>query len=104
VAALLLLSLAGADMDSINLDYRLTRVGIEPAKVYLMSKLLNGMPINLDDPMVKAHADIPLDAMQKALDAIVARYGCVDDYVKNELGFTEQDVKLIHGNLTTGAA
>jgi hypothetical protein len=100
VAALLLLNLAGADMDSINLDYRLSRVGIEPAKKWLMSKLLNGMPINMDDPMVKAHADIPMDAMQKTLEAIVAKYGDVEGYVKKELGFSGEDVNVIHRNLT----
>jgi protein tyrosine/serine phosphatase len=41
VLAYLLHSLAGSPTDVINLDYALTRVGVEPVREFLMSKLVH---------------------------------------------------------------
>jgi hypothetical protein len=56
----LILYIAGTPIETMTLDYLLTRAGIEPAKHHL-TKLIqqknNGTDLN--DPRVKAWADLP---------------------------------------------
>lgn len=59
VLAALLLSLAGADSSVVDHDYTLTRIGAEPAREMLTKKLFQGKPINLEDPLLKAYAQMP---------------------------------------------
>ena len=59
VLALLILSVAGADTHTINHDYALTRVGTEPVREFLLLKLGNGKPVDVNDPVIRAYAGIP---------------------------------------------
>lgn len=59
VLAAVILGLVGADADTINHDYCLTRIGTEPAREFLTKKLFKGRPIDLEDPLIRAYAQIP---------------------------------------------
>lgn len=50
-----------ADEEDANIDLNnlLTRIGIEPARELLMTKLLNGRPIDMNDERLKAYTQMP---------------------------------------------
>ena len=64
--AFLLEDLAGSDVESMNLDFALTRVGIEPEREFLMKKLLNGKELPQEEiekimgsEKMKAYSETP---------------------------------------------
>lgn len=101
VLAAMLLSLAGADAETIDHDYALTRVGIEPVRELLVAKLVQGRGIDMNSPLMKAYADISLDAMSHLLEAMDKAYGGpgAEGYVKTKIGFSEEDIERLRTNL-----
>lgn len=60
VLAALILSVAGADLEAINRDYALTRIGIEPVRELLTAKLTAGnFNTKLDSPKLREYAKLP---------------------------------------------
>ena len=57
--ALLILHVAGVSMDAINLDYTLTRVGIEPIRDLVHHQMAARNPVDTNDPAKRAVAEIP---------------------------------------------
>lgn len=100
VLAAVILGLVGADADTINHDYCLTRIGTEPARAFLTTKLFKGRPIDLEDPLIRAYAKIPNDAMTLLIEGMGEKYGGVERYVTDQLGFSSDDIATIRANLT----
>ncbi|KPI37822.1 Tyrosine-protein phosphatase [Cyphellophora attinorum] len=102
VLAALLLSLAGADTSTIDRDYAYTRIGIEPARDFLTAKLMKGQQIDVNNPIMRRYAEIPINAMQQLLEAIETVYGGsgVEGYARQALGFGEEDLRVIKAHLT----
>lgn len=59
ILAAIILDLAGADAETIDHDYNLTRIGVEPAREFLLKQMFKGRPIDLEDPMLQAYARMP---------------------------------------------
>ncbi|KAH8887893.1 hypothetical protein GQ53DRAFT_749559 [Thozetella sp. PMI_491] len=117
VLSALILDLMGAPAQSIGVEYLLSRIGFEP----LREKLL---PVALESvvavPPGATSADIQklvegLDAGTRGfltLDAAVmvefvknlhAKHGGAEGYLRNELGFNEEDILKIRNNLAPRA-
>lgn len=59
VVAAIILSLAGAPIEEIQRDYALSRVGIEPVREFLMTKVAAFGKVDLSDPKVQAAGRFP---------------------------------------------
>lgn len=97
VVAYILLRLADVPLPAIDLDYALTRIGIEPVREFLTQKATGGRPLDMNDPVMRVAASIPFDAMTMLDRAVRERYGRegVRAYVRGELGFSEVEVVKI---------
>lgn len=101
VMAFLLLCLAGADDEVMNLDYAYTRVGTEPVREFLLKKLAGGRKLEevMDDERVKMYSEMPWETMSDLRKAVEKRWGSVEGYVKEVLELGEEDMKTIKKNL-----
>ena len=101
VIAALILGLAGADIAYINRDYALTRLGIEPVREFLTKKLLAGnfTMKDLDSPKMQAYSKIPPDLWNNVFLEMDRKYDGVQEYVKTELDFSDDDIAVIRRNL-----
>ncbi|KXT17426.1 hypothetical protein AC579_5721 [Pseudocercospora musae] len=101
VLSALILSLAGADVEDIQRDYMLTRVGVEPVREFLLGKILQRREkMDLDSAKAMAALDFPPNAMKKLLHTVDKKYGGVEDYVRYELGFDKHEVEAMKTNLS----
>jgi protein tyrosine/serine phosphatase len=97
VVAYILLRLAGVSLAEIDLDYALTRIGVEPVREFLTRKVNGGKPLEMSDPRMQVAASIPFDAMTVLDGAVREKYGeeGVRAYLGGELGFEEGEVEKI---------
>ncbi|RJE22613.1 hypothetical protein PHISCL_05036 [Aspergillus sclerotialis] len=104
VLAALILRLAGSSYDAIANDYVLTRIGVEPARDALMAAVkLNLFDIgetNPEDVGLLELCSVKVSAMAGFLKTIENSYQeGVKGYVKEKLGFSEEDVQKMCSNL-----
>ncbi|OBT64142.1 hypothetical protein VE03_06279 [Pseudogymnoascus sp. 23342-1-I1] len=105
VLAALILQLVGVDSDSIAHDYLLTRVGTEPARASLLGSLQAGVKEGKPDPTLASPGMLALmgvkdTAITTFVDSIESRFkGGIIDYLKSDLGFTEEDIEEMRVNL-----
>ena len=52
-------ALAGSSNENIDLDYALTRVGIEPVREFLLGKLTFAKTLDMTNPTIRLAASIP---------------------------------------------
>jgi protein tyrosine/serine phosphatase len=99
IAAALLLLLAGVSKDAISADYALTRIGREPMRPLILSRLARE-PIFASDPTA-AHNMLSsrAETMQAFITMLDERYGGVKEYVRRMCGLTDQDITTIQQNL-----
>ncbi|KAN0140336.1 tyrosine-protein phosphatase [Lactarius tabidus] len=99
IAAALLLLLAGVSNDAISADYALTRIGREPMRPIVLSRLARE-PIFASDPTA-AHNMLSSreETMQAFIKMLDERYGGVKEYVRRMCGLTDQDISTIRQNL-----
>ncbi|KAK5091360.1 hypothetical protein LTR05_001543 [Lithohypha guttulata] len=100
VLAALILSVADADLETINRDYALTRIGIEPVRELLTAKLTAGnLNTKLNSPRMREYAKLPLDCWDVVFTELGKRYGDVKGYIKQELGLSGEEMNTIVANL-----
>lgn len=107
VLAALILRLAGSSDEAIIHDYMLTRVGIEPARPALTAMLrahhgVEGEGGDLDKLGKVAVLGVEAKGMEGFLRALDEVDGGVVGYLKQGLGFGEEDVATIRRNLAIG--
>lgn len=96
----MLMTLAGVDPDTINLDFMLSRVGTEPAREQLISFAKKGAGIESDDaPGFHNLCNLRTACWNAFLDGVRRDYGGFEGFVTKTLGFTEQDLATIKANL-----
>ncbi|KAI0660756.1 protein-tyrosine phosphatase-like protein [Cubamyces menziesii] len=103
ILAAILLKLAGVDDETIAQDYALTRVGREPAREMIM-KRLSKVPYFAENMeaalnMFSSRAETMLAFLRMLED----RYGGVEQYLKNVVGLTDDDIATIRRNFLVPA-
>lgn len=97
----LLLALAGASEDTIVLDYLLSRIGSEPVRVELLSFAQAGTNApSHDEPGFYNLCSLRESSWKAFVEGVQEQYGGFEQFVKNDLGFTEDDLGKIKANLT----
>ncbi|CAO2658668.1 Nn.00g063910.m01.CDS01 [Neocucurbitaria sp. VM-36] len=105
VLAALLLSLAGASRDLIAYDYALTRVGVEPSRELLVQMLrLWNKEWTADTPGMHEFTQVKGDFILGLLDAVELKYGGMEGYVIEVLGFGVEDLGAVKSVLRGGAS
>jgi hypothetical protein len=100
----MLLTLAGAEPDTVSLDFLLSRVGTEPAREQLLAFAKKGSRIDsMDAPGFHNLASLRDECWKAFLGALDSEYGGFTGYVTKSLGFSEDDLKVIVKNLTASA-
>ncbi|KAL0580709.1 hypothetical protein V5O48_001267 [Marasmius crinis-equi] len=99
VIAAIILKLAGVDDQSIAEDYALTRVGREPARAMILSRLSK-------EPLFASNNEAALNMFTCRLETMTAflallqdKYGGVEQYLKDFLHLSDDDIHLIQSNL-----
>jgi hypothetical protein len=96
----LLHALAGADRDTIVLDFLLSRIGTEPAREQLMQFALKGsMAEGMDAPGFANLANLRAVCWEAFVATVETDYGGWDAYVTRTLGFSTEDLAVIKRNL-----
>jgi hypothetical protein len=97
----LLLSLAGAERQVIAYDYELTRIGIEPRREELTRMLVAwNEEWTMESPGMSEFTQVKGEFILGFLDAVEEKYGGVEAYTRDELGFSAEDVGKIKRVLT----
>ncbi|KAI0258590.1 protein-tyrosine phosphatase-like protein [Gloeopeniophorella convolvens] len=98
VAAALLLLIAGVPSNTISADYALTRIGREPMRPTVLSRLARE-PLFASDPAA-AHNMLSSreETMQAFIQLINERYGGVEEYARRICGLTDDDIATIRRN------
>jgi protein tyrosine/serine phosphatase len=100
ITAGLLLSLAGVDRDIITLDYMLSRIGTEPGRQQLLEFVMRGTGVtSVDEPGFYNLCSLKVASWETFLKAVEREYGGWESYVTKTLGFSEEDLATIKGNL-----
>ncbi|KAK3360071.1 protein-tyrosine phosphatase-like protein [Lasiosphaeria hispida] len=100
VVAGLLLALAGADRDTIVLDFLLSRIGTEPAREHLLAFALKGSGAeSVDTPGFYNLCQLRESCWDAFVRAVQRDYGGWDSYVTGTLGFSDEDLATIKRNL-----
>jgi protein tyrosine/serine phosphatase len=101
VLAALLLSLAGASKEVIAHDYVLTRIGVEPSRDMLLQMLkLWNKEWTAETPGMQEFVQVRGEFILAFLEQVEERFGGVEGWVRNVLGFGEEDVERVRGVLT----
>ncbi|KAM7204093.1 Protein-tyrosine phosphatase-like protein [Rhypophila sp. PSN 637] len=97
----LLLTLAGADVDTVILDFMLSRIGTEPAREQLMEFAKKGaVADSIDTPGFKNLTNLRPKSWMAFVEAAEKEYGGFEGYVTKSLGFSEDELAAIKRNLT----
>jgi hypothetical protein len=98
----MLLTLAGADPETVSLDFLLSRVGTEPARELLLSFARKGAGVESDDaPGFKNLCSLRASCWNAFLAATERKYGGFAGYVTGTLGFSEDELAVVVKNLAT---
>lgn len=99
IVAAILLKLAGVNDTLIAEDYALSRVGREPAREMIMSRLSK-------EPLFASNNEAALnmftcrhDTMLAFLSVLQERYGGVEAYAKHFLSLSDDDIEKIRGSM-----
>ncbi|KAF2690790.1 hypothetical protein K458DRAFT_355046 [Lentithecium fluviatile CBS 122367] len=99
VLAAIFLSLAGASDETIAFDYALTRVGIEPAREFLLGMLkVWNTEWTTETPGMAEFSSVKGDFILGMMEMMESKYGGVEGYVRG-LGFGEEDLRKIRAVL-----
>ncbi|KAF2184319.1 hypothetical protein K469DRAFT_666745 [Zopfia rhizophila CBS 207.26] len=96
VLAAVILGLAGTPNNIIAHNYALTRLAIEPHREALTATLrMWHKDWSYDTPGMKEFSEVKASFMLGALGMVKQKYGGMEGYVKNRLGFSEEEVQKI---------
>lgn len=105
VAAAVILRLAGLSPEYIAREYSLTRIGIEPARDFLIMKLTGGKTVDIKSvPILHALANSRAETMLSMLQQIDEKYGSIDDFAINELNYAKEEIEKMRKNLRASEA
>ncbi|KAF4920730.1 Tyrosine-protein phosphatase, partial [Colletotrichum viniferum] len=94
-----LLSLAGANAETIALDYMITRIGSEPVRELLLQRAIEEHNCNFDVPVFHNLCSVRLSTWQLFTREVTAKYGGFEKYATVRLGFSRDEVEQIAGHL-----
>ncbi|KAE9570742.1 Tyrosine-protein phosphatase [Colletotrichum fructicola] len=94
-----LLSLAGANAETIALDYMITRIGSEPVRELLLQRAIEEHNYNFDVPVFHNLCSLRLSTWQLFTREVTAKYGGFEKYAMVRLGFSRDEVERIAGHL-----
>ncbi|KAH8730194.1 protein-tyrosine phosphatase-like protein [Phaeosphaeriaceae sp. PMI808] len=105
VVSAIILSLAGAPRSLIAYDYVLTRVGIEPNREPLLQMLkLWNKEWTQETPGMSEYIQTKGEFILALFDVVDRKYGSVEGYVRDFLGFNGEDIisikRLLGGHLS----
>ncbi|PPQ78212.1 hypothetical protein CVT25_015531 [Psilocybe cyanescens] len=99
IMAAIFLKLAGVEDELISRDYALTRVGREPAREMIMARLSK-------EPLFASNNEAALnmftcrhETMQAFLQHFDEKYGGAVAYLKNYVGFSDEEISTIRRNI-----
>ncbi|KAJ7639191.1 protein-tyrosine phosphatase-like protein [Roridomyces roridus] len=98
VIAAILLKLAGVNNDLIAKDYALTRVGREPARAMIMSRLQKEPIFQSNNEAALNMFSCHAETMTAFLEMLDSRYSGVETYVKT-FGLSDEDIATIRRNI-----
>ncbi|KAL0942690.1 tyrosine phosphatase [Colletotrichum truncatum] len=101
ILAGLLMSLAGADEQTVTLDYMLTRIGSEPVREILLERAKhdNNCESGLDVPAFYNLCSLRVSTWELFVSEVKAKYGGFEKYVTCRLEIAEDDLDQIKKNL-----
>lgn len=100
----LLLTLAGADPDTVSLDFLLSRIGTEPAREQLLAFAKKGSRVqSVDQPGFHNLANLREVCWKAFLSALDREHGGFSGYVTKTLGFSDEELNAIVKNLGASA-
>jgi protein tyrosine/serine phosphatase len=102
VLAALILELVGAEREFICHDYALTRIGMEQAREELVALLQKDMGCGFEEPGMDEMVGVKGETMVRFLEWIEEKWGGVEGYLRSELGFEDDNVRIIKENLRGG--
>jgi len=100
VLAAIIMGLAGCPENVIADDYALTRLGIEPHREALLGMLTQwNKHWTMGTPGMHEFSQIKGDNVNAMLETVKEKYGGMEGYVKDVLGFSDEDVEKMKANL-----
>lgn len=99
VLAALILKLAGVSDEDIARDYALTRVGREPERALVISRLSKEPAFADDKEAMLNLLESRAETMTAFLKLLEESYGGVEKYLENYLGFVTEDISIIRHHL-----
>ena len=99
----LVLSLAGVADERVAEEYGLTELGLEEWVVEVRERLLRLEGFEGGDEAVRNMTSAHGPNMLATLEMIRERYGGAEGYVRNELGFTEEEIDTIRRHIVEDA-
>ncbi|GJJ07072.1 hypothetical protein Clacol_001271 [Clathrus columnatus] len=99
VLAALILKLAGVDSEDIAKDYALTRVGREPERALVISRLSKEPTFENNKESMLNLLEARAETMAAFLELLDEKYGGVQTYLEKYLGFSPEDVITIRDHL-----
>ena len=102
VIAGLLLILAGASEETVSLDYLLSRIGTEPVRTKLIQFAVAGTNASSqEEPGFHNLISLRESCWKAFTEGVQQEYGGFQQFVRKNLGFTEEDLAKIKTNLTS---
>ena len=101
IATVLILEVLGTDRATIIEDYLLTNIGNE-AKISKTRAACeaSGMPPEQTEAMIFANGGVFKHYLTFTLDTIERKYGSVTDYIRQELGITDEEMNVLREKYT----
>lgn len=96
LAAMLILSILGADRETIIEDYLLTNESNHARIAKTRAECeASGIPPDMTEAMIFANGGVFESYMTFALDTLGKKYGSVEGYVREELGVTDEELDIL---------
>ena len=101
LATMLLLTVLGADRETIMEDYLLTNE-CNAHVIAAVRKEFEGIPMSEEklNAMIFASGGVFANYMENAIDVLEKRYGSVEDYIRKDLGLTDEDFDVLRKKFT----
>lgn len=96
LATMLILSILGADRETIIEDYLLTNESNHARIAKTRAECeASGIPLDMTEAMIFANGGVFERYMTFALDTLGKKYGSVEGYVREELGVTDEELDIL---------
>ena len=99
VLVALMLSLAGVKDAEVAREYALTEVGLKDWMFEYIGRVLESGFFGRDEEKVRSALGARKEVMKEFLEMLGSKYGGAEGYVRDYLGFSEEEVRKIKENL-----